>query len=293
MDVTPAPQLLQRLTRRRLSAPRAATFSGVGEHRSSTLGPGLEFAEHRAYQPGDDLRRVDPFVEARSGELFVREGDVLEQLAVTVVVDMSASMAHGDPEKSLLARRIAAALAYVALAGSDRVRLAAFTGRGLQWSPRGGSVRAAPPLFDWLAGLEARGAVDFGGAAKALAARLPRPGLCIVVSDWLFTTPETGLGILRAAKQEVVGVQVCSPAELDPASLGSGTLTLQDAESGSELNIALTDAALETYAQNLERWQADLKSLFLRYGGTWLQARSDDDVEALLFKEWAPHGLVR
>lgn len=293
MDVSPPPQLLQRLARRRLSVPRAGTFGGVGEHRSSTLGPGLEFSEYRAYQPGDDLRRVDPFLEARSGELFVREGDVLEQLAVTVVVDMSASMAYGAPEKSVLARQLAGALAYVALAGTDRVRLAAFTGKGLTWSMRGASVRAAPPLFEWLGRLVPQGAVDFGQAAKELAGRLPRPGLCVVVSDWLFAAPEAGLAVLRAARQEVVGVQVCAPEELDPAGLGAGTITLQDAETGAELNVALSEAALRAYAANLEAWQAGLKSMFMRHGGKWLQARSDDDVAALLLREWAHHGLVR
>jgi uncharacterized protein (DUF58 family) len=298
VDVAPPPSLLQRLARRRLNVPRAGTFGGVGEHRSSTLGPGLEFAEYRAYQPGDDLRRVDPHLEARSGELFVREGDLLEQLAVTVVVDMSESMGGGAPEKSLLARRAAGALAYVALAGTDRVRLVAFTGRGLRWGPRGGSVRAAGQLFEWLGGLRAEGAVEFDHAAKALAARLPRPGLCLVVSDWLFAAPEAGLGVLRAARQEVVGVQVCSPEELDPSALatgglGGGALTLEDVETGAEVNVALTPAALAVYARNLRRWQEGLEAAFVRHGGTWLRARSDADLEALLLKEWAGYGLVR
>lgn len=303
IDVAPPPSLLQRLARRRLNVPRSGTFGGVGEHRSSTLGPGMEFAEYRAYQPGDDLRRVDPHVEARSGELFVREGDLLEQLAVTVVVDMSASMRGGTPEKSVLARRLAGALAYVALAGTDRVRLVAFTGHGLHWGPRGGSVRAAGQLFEWLGGLRAEGAVGFAHAAKALVARLPRPGLCLVVSDWLFAAPEAGLAVLRAARQEVVGVQVCSPEELDPGALaagslgggalGSGTLTLEDVETGAELNVALTPAALAVYAQNLRRWQEGLESAFVRHGGAWLRARSDDDLEALLLKDWARYGLIR
>ncbi len=293
VDVAPPPRLLQRLARRRLNVPRAGTFGGVGEHRSSTLGPGMEFAEYRAYQPGDDLKRVDPHLEARSGEMFVREGDLLEQLAVTVVVDMSASMAFGAPEKSLLARRVAGALAYVALAGTDRVRLVAVTGRGLRWGPRGASVRAAGQLFEWLGGLRAEGAVEFDHAAAALAARLPRPGLCLVISDWLFAAPEAGLGVLRAARQEVVGVQVCAPEELDPTALAVGTVTLADAETGAELNVALTPAALAIYAENVRRWREGLERLFLRQGGTWLRARSDDDVEALVLKDWARFGLIR
>lgn len=292
-DVTPPPRLLQRLARSRLHVPRAGTAGGVGEHLSSTLGPALEFAEYRAYQPGDDLRRVDPFLEARTGELHVREGDVLEQLAVTVVVDMSASMAHGTPEKSLLARRVAAALAYAGLAGTDRVRLAAFTGRGLAWSPRGASVRAAPLLFGWLAGLKPGGAAEFADVARALAARLPRPGLCVVVSDWLFESATAGLGVLRAARQEVVGVQVLAPEELDPRALGTGAVTLEDAESGRAASVVLTPEVRAGYGRALDEWRAELKASFLRHGGTWLEAESGADVTGLLMKEWAPVGLVR
>lgn len=291
--MTPPPRLLQRLARCRLHVPRAGTAGGVGEHRSRTLGPGLEFAEHRPYRPGDDLRRVDPFLEARTGELHVREGDVLEQLAVTVVVDMSASMAHGAPDKSVAARRLAAALAYAGLAGNDRVRLVAFTGRGLEWGPRGAGVRAAPLLFSWLAALAPAGAAEFVDVARALAARLPRPGLCVVVSDWLFADAAAGLGVLRAAKQEVVGVQVLAPEELDPRALGAGAVTLEDAESGAEASVVLTPAVMAEYGRALTAWRAELEASFVRHGGTWLQARSDDDVTELLTREWAPSGLVR
>ena len=293
MDVIPPPQLLQRLARRRLGVPRASTLGGVGEHSSSSLGPGLEFSEHRAYQPGDDLRRVDPYLEARSGELHIREGDVLEQLAVTVVIDMSGSMAYGEPEKSLLARRVAGALVYLALAGNDRVRLVVFTGKGLNWGPRSVSVRAIAPLFAWLGRLAPQGAVDFGAVAKALAVQLPRPGVCVVISDWLFAAPQVGLGYLRAARQEVVGLQVCAPFELDPAALGTGAFTLADVETGAELNVALTEAALRTYAENLQRWQSELAASFVRHGGLWLQTRSDADLETLILKDLARAGLVR
>lgn len=292
------PQLLQRLARRRLSVPASFTAGGVGEHTSLTRGPGLEFAEHRAYQPGDDLRRIDPHVEARSGELYVREFDVQERLAVTVVVDLSASMAFGEPPKADLAKRVAAALAYVGLAGADRVRLAAFTGRGLKWGPRAENVRAAGRLFQWLALQDTQGAVEFGSVARELGARLPRPGLLLLVSDWLFAEPHEGLTLLRAAQQRVVGVQVLAPSELDPALLSGvaplgGGLTLQDAETGAELEVRLDADALARYRARLEEWRKGLEGAFLRHGGGWLAARSDADLERLLLVEWAGAGLIR
>lgn len=291
--LAPPPQLLQRLARRRLSVPAAYTAGGVGEHPSVAKGPGLEFAEHRAYQPGDDLRRVDPHVEARSGELYVREFEVLERLAVTVVVDLSASMAFGEPEKAAFARRLAGALAYVGLAGADRVRVAAFTGRGLAWGPRTENARAAGRLFDWLARQAPGGAVDLASVARELGARLPRPGLLLLVSDWLFAAPQPALTLLRAAQQEVVGVQVLAPSELDPSGLGAGAVTLQDAETGAEREVRLDAATLARYAERLAAWRAELETSFVRHGGTWLTARSDTDLERLLLVDWAGSGLIR
>lgn len=293
MSVAPSPRLLERLARRRLRVPGAETGGGVGEHPSRAKGPGIEFAEHRAYQAGDDLRRVDPHLEARSGELFVREYEVLEPLAVTVVVDLSASMRFGEPEKALVARRVAAALTYVGLAGSDAVRVAAFTGRGLRWGPRGSGVRAAGRLFDWLARQAPEGAVDFGSVARALAARLPRPGLCVIVSDWLFASPARGLAVLGAARQMLVAVQVRSPAELDPRLLGRGALTLEDAETGAELEVLLDTATFERYAGNLARLEAELRGAVARNGGALLPVVSDADLESVLLGEWTARGLIR
>lgn len=293
MSVAPPPALLQRLARRRLGVPRARPAGGVGEHRSRALGPAMEFAEYRQYQPGDDLRRVDPHLEARSGELYLREGDMLERLAVTIALDMSASMAYGEPAKAMLAKRLSAAIAYVGLAGADSVRMAAFDGRGLRWSQRASSVRGAGRLFEWLERQQPHGAADLTLVGRALAADVPRPGLLVVVSDWLFADPAAGLATLRAARQEVVGVQVCAPAELDPSALGGGAVALQDAETGAELDVVLTPQALQAYAARLQRWQEELRRLFVRYGSTWLTASSDADPERLLLGEWAARGLIR
>lgn len=292
LDLTPG--LLQRLARMRLHVPRAGTRGGVGEHASRRLGPGMEFAGYRAYSPGDELRRLDPYLEARTGELFVREGDVLERLAVTVLVDMSASMGFGAPEKSVLARRLGGALAYVGLAGTDSVDVATFSGQGLAWAPRVSNVRGAGRLFGWLAAQEPAGPGGLTQAVRALAPRLPKPGVCVVVSDWLFEAPEEGLGLLGAAGQEVVGVRVTDSRELG-ATLGGagGTVALVDSETGDELNVTLTPAALERYEANLRRWQERLRDVFLGYGWTLLEARTDDDLERLILEGWAASGLVR
>jgi uncharacterized protein (DUF58 family) len=252
----------------------------------------MEFADHRPYQPGDDLRHLDPHLEARLGEAFIRQYSVYEQLRITILVDMSASMEQGTPVKSVFARQLAGALAYAGLAGSDQVRLAAFSGAGLHWSPRAHGVRGAQALFGWLGQLTAGGRTGFAPAIRRIAPQLPREGLLIVISDWLMSDIEAGFTPLLATRQELVAVQVCSPEELEPARLGAGSVTLLDAESGEALELALDDVALKQYARNLAAWQDGLASLVRRRGGAWLPTRSDACLEELLLRDWSELGFI-
>jgi uncharacterized protein (DUF58 family) len=287
-----SPQLLQRLGRARLRPRFAGTAGGIGERLSGTRGAGMEFADHRPYQPGDDLRHLDPHLEARLGEAFIRQYSVYEQLRITVLLDMSASMAQGTPGKSVFARQLAAALAFTGLAGNDQVRVAAFSGRGIAWSPRVHSARDFQTLFAWLGQLVPAGEAAFAPVVRQLAPQLPREGALIIISDWLLPELEQGFGPLLASGQELVAVQVCSPEELDPTLLGTGAVTLQDSETGAEFHVALDAAALRQYAQNLEKWQADLKSQFVRRGGSWLPTRSDARLEDVLLRDWARLGFI-
>jgi uncharacterized protein (DUF58 family) len=287
------PQLLQRLSRARLNTRFAGTAGGIGERLSGRTGAGMEFADHRPYQPGDDLRHLDPHLEARLGEPFIRQYSVYEQLRITVLLDMTASMALGAPAKAAFARQLAGALAWTGLAGGDQVRLVAFSGRQVSWSPRVHGLRAAQTLFGWLGQQGPAGEAGFAPVIRQLAPQLPREGLLIIISDWLLPDVEEGFGPLLATGQELVAVQVCSPEELEPARLEGGAVTLLDSETGEELEVALDDAALRQYALNLAGWQAELRSLFVRRGGAWLPTRSDARLEELLLRDWSELGFVR
>ena len=92
-----------------------------GERRSARRAPAAEFVEHRAYSPGDDLRRVDWHVYARLGTPVIRLGELPASATVRVLVDCSRSMDYGHPNKLLRARQLAAGIGYVALCQLDRV----------------------------------------------------------------------------------------------------------------------------------------------------------------------------
>src|SRR6185436_13191622 len=114
---------LRKLERLAVVAKRVAARHGRGERRTRHVGSGIEFADHRDYAPGDDLRHLDWNLYGRLERPLVRLFDEDEDLPVYVLVDSSASMGLGQPRKLDLARAVAAALAYVALTNLDRVAI--------------------------------------------------------------------------------------------------------------------------------------------------------------------------
>ena len=113
-----------------LSLVSRRVFRGqlLAQKRTMQLGGGIEFADHRAYTAGDDLRYLDWNVFARHDELLIKRFQEEEDLHVYILLDCSRSMGMGSPPKFDLARHLAAALGYIALADLDRVSIIAFAG---------------------------------------------------------------------------------------------------------------------------------------------------------------------
>src|SRR5258706_14510119 len=95
----PPAGLMTALMRSRLAARHAHATIGIGERRSRAKGSGMEFVDHREYQPGDDVRHLDPHLYARTGGYFVPQNSVPRQLASTIILDGSAPMHFGTPPK--------------------------------------------------------------------------------------------------------------------------------------------------------------------------------------------------
>lgn len=290
--MSPSPGLLQRLSRSRLLADSAA-ISGIGERRSTQKGSGMEFADHREYQHGDDIRHLDPHLYARLGEHFIKQYMVYKQLPTTILVDGSASMAHGTPAKFEFARTLAGALAYVGLVSGDPVMLGVATGGKIAWSPRVSGTQRAPVLFTWLDAQAAGGAGSFADAMRAAPARLAKGGgLLFLISDWWVDNPDAAIRVLGGLKQEMIGIQVVSREEVEPQRLGTGEVRLVDAESGYEVELALEPGTLSRYANAFAAWRGELRSAFARQRGRFFEVVSDDDAERLLLRDWRVAGLV-
>lgn len=238
---------LQKLEYLSLVSRRVFRGQLLAQRRTTQLGGGIEFADHRAYSPGDDFRHLDWNVFARLDELLLKRFQEEEDLHVYILLDASRSMAFGQPAKFDQARQVAAALAYIALADLDRVAVVAFASDILDELPLTRGKARILSLLQFLEKLQPDGEVtDLARVAAGFVRRSQRRGLVLVVSD-LFDPSgfARGLDLLRHNRYEPHVIQVHDPAEANPEL--KGDLELVDVETGTTRKVTVTERNLQQY----------------------------------------------
>jgi uncharacterized protein (DUF58 family) len=218
------------------------------ERRSKKTGTGIEFADHREYVPGDDFRYLDWNVYQRIGRLLVRLFEEEEDLSVYVILDVSRSMAYGSPPKLDYAKRVAAALAYIALANLDRVSVLTFSnGMVDRLAPTRGKNRIFK-VFEFLRPVTAEGQTALSDSVRTFVAQNKRRGVAILVSDLYDPSGfEDGINALRYAKFEPYVLHVFDPSEVRPPL--HGDVLLVDDETGEQREVTITPRILARFEE--------------------------------------------
>lgn len=232
------PQVRARLKSLRLTSRRAIGLQGIGLHQSRSRGAGLEFAQYRAYEPGDELRQVDWKLYARSDRFFVREAERESPLAVWLLVDATASMTQEDaarPGWSRLdaAKGLCACMAELALRQGDRFGLVALHGDGLRMLAPAAGPRQRDRLLLELHALAARGEWPVAERLRPVWERIGAGDLVVLLSDWFDEGAIALAERLASARREVLGVQILTAEERDFPFRGGHRF--RDQETGEEL----------------------------------------------------------
>jgi uncharacterized protein (DUF58 family) len=260
-----------------------------GEYRAHDLGGGTELAQVRPYQPGDDVRRIDWNVTARTTVPHVRIHVPERALTTWLVLDCSASMTFGtaDRRKADVAEGVAVAMGHIATQRGNRLGLVTFGGRSdRRLPPRGGRDGLLALLLssrnDGEEGADAAAvqpAASLEAALRFVAAAATRGGLVTLVSD--FRGPRDWRRPLAAvaARHHVLAVEIRDPREDDLPDVGE--LTLLDAESGHEVRVDTSSGRLrerfaEAAAAERASLSADLRRVGVRHvvlstSGSWLR----------------------
>jgi len=252
-----------------------------GERRSKRRGQSVEFADHRPYVAGDDLRFVDWNIYGRLEQLFLKLFLEEQDLTVNIALDTSASMGLPEPSKQLFIKKLAAALGYISLVNNNRVTMSTFAG-GMKTqlaNIRGRSYLSH--MAEMLLTAESQGSSDFETTCRQLASGRIGSGIMIVLSDFFFKEGfEAGLRRLIGRNYDLYVVQVLSPQELEPQL--SGDLKLIDIEDADDAEITISGALLKYYKRNLSAYCNELKAFCARRDAVYVLANSSDSVELLV-----------
>jgi uncharacterized protein (DUF58 family) len=282
-----SPSLMARLERLQLTTRRRLAGLHAGEHRSPRTGSSLDFADYRDYHPGDDFRRIDYHLYARLGTLLVKLFDAEDDLTLRLVVDTSASMGVGG--KLTTAKRLAAALGFVALLRRDVVTLMSFPDGGPP--SRFVSRTAAGPLFQRLDDLSAQGGTPIAAAVGDLLSRPGPTGSTVLFSDLLAPDWRDAVRRLPARGGDVTVVHVLDRAELEPSLLGD--LELVDVETAERVQVSLAPDTLQRYRRAAQAWADEIAGQARRAGAGYLRVFTDDDLERALTSTWRAEGILR
>ena len=276
------PTVLARIDNLELLARTVVDGFLQGIHRSPYLGVSMDFAEHRPYMPGDDIRRIDWRLYARTDRFYIKQFEAETNADVGFLLDVSASMGYGSGETSKLdyARFLTASLAYFSAGQKDRVGLYAFDDDVVE------HVRPSAAHLDKVLYATARVKAEREGGWDKPLARVAntfrRRGILVVASDF-YADPDkisSALGFFRAQGHDVVAFHILDPAEIDfPFAQASN---FQDLETHEVLQV-VPEKYVEDYRGHVRTHIDELGKLFGRHGVDYVLLNSGRPLDEALY----------
>jgi uncharacterized protein (DUF58 family) len=264
----------------------------LGFRRSRRFGNGLEYADFRGYAQGDDVRKLYWQAYLQHRRFIIKLFEESAEINIYILVDTSGSMGRGAPEKLHYAKKLAAALSYIALGSQDRVTLVPFaTDVDANARPLHGRGRFIDVLRR-LDSIEPSGTTDLLYATRHFAQRYTRRGLVILLSDFFDPAGYAqAIKIFHHNHFLVTSIQINEREELDPPLRGD--FELVDVETGATETARMTPAAIAAYKRALAEHYAELGRLSSVFGYQTAAANTDVPFQEFLVGLFRRGVLVR
>ncbi len=281
------PKLLAALSRLPLTARRVVEGAMMGTHRSPFKGFSTEFADHRIYTPGDDLKHLDWKVFSRTERYYTKQYEENTNLRAHVLLDCSASMAfpthrrRGELTKYEYACHLTAGLSYVLVGQQDPVGLVLFNDDVVEQIPPRRSLSHLRRILHTIDHTRPSSKTDAGKALHAAISMIRRRGLLLIISD-LMDDPDhivEALAHFRHRGHDAIVIQVLDEAELNLPF--KKVVTLRDMEDGRRITIDGADIAAE-YSRQLSEFLERYKKSCFEHGFDYVLASTRTPYESLL-----------
>ena len=269
-------EILKQVRRVEISTKGLVNDVFSGEYHSVFKGRGMNFAEVREYQYGDDIRSIDWNVTARTGTPFVKVFDEERELTLMLVVDVSASGEFGSRSrmKGEVAVEICAVLAFSAITNNDKVGLIIFSDRIEKFvPPRKGRRHVLRVLRELLYFRPEGRGTDIAGALEYLARVVRRRAVVFVVSDFFDTGYQKALAV-AGRRHDTIAIRMGDPRERELPAVGY--IELEDAETGERLTVNVSDPAFrEAFDRDVTETRIALEREFRKTGIDVIEISTD------------------
>ena len=293
------PQFLKQLEPFHIRSNRPFPGKFRGERRSPNRGVGMEFADYRVYEPGDDLRHVDWNIYARLGKLFIKLFHADEGLPIALLIDNSRSMEFGSPPKLTCAKQITAALSYIALGHADSVAIYTCAERLSAALTPTSSLSQFSRFTKVLTTIAAHGQTRLTACLRQLPMYQRHPCAVVILTDFLDPSGyEQGFKLLAGRGFSLSVIHLISPEEMNPEVYLETTPTggdwfVKDAETGETKAITINPETLSQY-QNQQKTFCDILRRFCADQGIgYAQLKSDMPVEPFILQELRRAGFIQ
>ena len=255
----------------------------AGEHKSPYRGFAIEFAQHREYAPGDDVRHLDWKVQAKTERYYIKQYEQETNFVAHLLLDGSESMKYGSGEISKLeyGKMMAACLAYLILHQRDAVALGIFDEEVQEYLPRSDNRDNLFRIMDRLAGFEPLRGTRLAPVLHGMAGQIKRKGIVIVISDFFDDEEELLQSVqhLRFKGHEVIMMQVLDPCEIDFPFTGN-----VEFEGLEDLPLIRTRPSQikKSYHREFEKFRERLRSDVERHQCHFVGVRTDQALDEVL-----------
>lgn len=298
-----SPAMLQRLERLELVSRKIFRGRMKGERISRRKGQSVEFADFRNYVPGDDLRLIDWNLYARLDQLFLKLFQEEEDLHFYALIDSSASMNFGTPNKLRVAKQLAAALGYIGLCRGDRVSVQELGPNGRN-SPVVRSRNSLWKMLKYLESVQSPKAVQsteehvvgenvsLHDGVKDFVTRGMTSGVVVLITDLMDKSGyESALRMLIGRQMDVFVLQVLSQEELEPPLRGDRRLI--DVEDGDAAEITVNQYVLDRYQETLKSFLQQARQYCAKRSIMHVLVPTDTPIETVMTKYLRSRGIVR
>ena len=287
-----SPEFLTKLDQLRIHCQKPFCGRFRGDRRSLNRGTGVEFADYRLYQHGDDLRYLDWNIYARFEKLFIKLFQADEELPVSILIDTSQSMQFGEPTKLHYAKQLAAALGYISLANSDRVALYTLAERLTTALPSTYGKSQFGRIQRALTPIEASGTTNLTECLTQLATHQPQAGVVIVLSDFLDSAGYTeGINALLGRGFALTLIHIQCQEEIEPPP--TGEWRLEDTETGETKEITINEETITHYQNRQKEFCEHLQSYCTKQGIGYIRIHTNVDYESVIGQDMQRAGFIQ